>query len=248
MSRMLRDFLVCSQWLLVAVGEWTRQTRDMKGQRTEKKSDANDEAYAVSEIVAELTKCIEHEAAKAAGLPAGSDRTNIIAALRPRHEEVQERLGAGKSLDAADIHIGDAMRSISRPANSIVDEATRSYRRVRLTPPPDMPPVPKAAELRRLGKMLSSNEALRAMAGVQEWQAAVWSRVFQEPPETADMFKHRCAAEAFDLVEALTPKQPTGAADGPFHTIAVLLYGDPDANLKRACDRVLKLRRKYRTG
>jgi hypothetical protein len=37
---------------------------------------------------------------------------------------------------------------------------------------------------------------------------------------------------------------PTGTEGAPFRTIAALLYGDPDEDLKRACDRVLGLRRK----
>lgn len=219
----------------------------MRGQRTEKKTAADDEAYAVSEIVAELKKCIEHAGAKAADLPADSDRVSIIATLRPRHKAILGRLNAGEKLNAAEIHIGDVMASLSRPANSVVDEVKRSYRRVRLRPPADIPPVPKGAELRRLGKTLSSNEALRTMLRVPEWQAAVWSSVDQEPPEGADMFKHLCASEAFHLIETLTPKRPTGAAAGPFYVIAGLLYGDPDADLRRACGRMLKLRRKYRT-
>jgi hypothetical protein len=55
--------------------------------------------------------------------------------------------------------------------------------------------------------------------------------------------KHLCAWHALGLMRELSDRKITGAKDSAFRVITSLLYegvsGQPDADLKRACDSVL---------
>jgi hypothetical protein len=59
-----------------------------------------------------------------------------------------------------------------------------------------------------------------------------------------DYAKHDSAWFAFSLMEVMSDNKITGTKDGPFRAIAGLLYeaisGQQDADLKRACDTVLR--------
>src|SRR5262249_31606062 len=121
-------------------------------------------------------------------------------------------------------------------------EVTRSFDRVRLSQLNKLPNIPKATELRQLGKLLLGSEPLRDFLGVPKLQAEIWSRVEQEPKEGSDIFKYRCADEAFYLLETFTEKKPSNEA---IQTIAGVLHGGDGANLERASKRVGQNRRKY---
>jgi hypothetical protein len=121
-------------------------------------------------------------------------------------------------------------------------EVTRSFHGVRRSRLNGVPKMPKAAELRQLGKLLLGSVALRDFLGVRKLQAEIWSRVEQEPPEGSDIFKHRCADEAFYLLETFTEKKPSNEA---IQTIAELLHGGDGVNLERASKRIGRNRRKY---
>jgi hypothetical protein len=62
--------------------------------------------------------------------------------------------------------------------------------------------------------------------------------------------KHYCADEAFFLMEMFSTKAPTFSEGDPFRIIAEKLYeavtGRKDADMERACDWILKERRKVR--
>jgi hypothetical protein len=59
-----------------------------------------------------------------------------------------------------------------------------------------------------------------------------------------DHYKHLCAQFAFGLMRGLSKNEATGTKDGAFRTVTSLLYqaisGERDADLKRACDKVLR--------
>ena len=70
----------------------------------------------------------------------------------------------------------------------------------------------------------------------------------QQPPSHSsgpeqDRVKDHCAALARNLMMMLTTRPITGTADGPCRFIASLIYeaftGEPEVDLKRACDRAL---------
>jgi hypothetical protein len=119
-------------------------------------------------------------------------------------------------------------------------EVSHSWDNVRLLVP-DHPKV-TAAAMRQLGKLLLRWPGLRQRLGVSELWAEIYSRAEQEPPEGADGFKHRCADEAFYLLENYTERGPTGEA---MQTIASLLHGGANVDMERACKRVLRNRRKF---
>jgi hypothetical protein len=62
-----------------------------------------------------------------------------------------------------------------------------------------------------------------------------------------DFTKYDCAARAYDLMRELSDHKITGTKDDSFRTITSLLYeaasGQQDADLKRACDAVLRQHR-----
>jgi hypothetical protein len=129
--------------------------------------------------------------------------------------------------------------------NYVVAEVGRSFDRVRLEIPdnhPLKPPRVTAAAMRQQGKLWLRWPGLRQLAGVSELWAKIYSKAEQEPPEVADVFKHRCAAEAFDLLEILTVKGPTL---DDMQTISGLLHGGEigDYEMERTCKRVLQNRR-----
>jgi hypothetical protein len=60
----------------------------------------------------------------------------------------------------------------------------------------------------------------------------------------ADHAKHLCAWHALGLMRELSDRKITGTKDSAFRVVTGLLYeavsGQPDADLKRACDSVLQ--------
>lgn len=138
--------------------------------------------------------------------------------------------------------------SAMEPPDYVTTEVQRSLGRVRLR---DKPPffVPKiaasAADYRKLGRLL------RKM-GLTTWaeQLGASDHVVQEPPPRANALKHYCADEAFFLMEMFSASAPTFSTGGPFQIIAQKLYeavtGRANVDLERACDWVLRERRKYR--
>jgi hypothetical protein len=130
-------------------------------------------------------------------------------------------------------------------------EVRRSIERVQtLTNPPadlrnlfdSLPPRPMsyyrriAKELEAVAFLPSQIDALRQLQAIE-----------QEPPERGDALKYRCAAEAYYLMDLFSSKPPTGTFEGPFQTIAGVLYnavtGCEPTDMKRSCDRVLERRR-----
>jgi hypothetical protein len=70
----------------------------------------------------------------------------------------------------------------------------------------------------------------------------------QPPPHSSgpeqDRVNNHCAALARNLMKVLTSRPITGTAEGPLRVIASLVYeaftGEPEIDLKRACDRALE--------
>jgi hypothetical protein len=73
--------------------------------------------------------------------------------------------------------------------------------------------------------------------------------IWQEPPPGFEGLKYRCAAEAFQLVYWLTEGLPSGTHDGVFFNVTSLIYEaiteDGEAELRRQCNAVLAIRKKY---
>ena len=114
-------------------------------------------------------------------------------------------------------------------------DPTKSVRRPKVT----------AADYRKLGRLLrkTGHTAYAEQIGASE-------HVRQEPPPRANALKHYCADEAFFLMEMFSTKAPTFSEGDPFRIIAEKLYeavaGRKDADMERACDWILKERRKVR--
>jgi hypothetical protein len=67
---------------------------------------------------------------------------------------------------------------------------------------------------------------------------------YKPPNKNADIRKNFCAFFAYGMMSALSKNKPTGTADGRLRTISSLLYqaitGQPEVDLKRACDLTLR--------
>ena len=133
------------------------------------------------------------------------------------------------------------------PADYVAGEVQRSINRIRVRRdykrPPNIPKV-SVSDYRTLGRLL------RKTGHTEYAEQHGFSDRRQEPPPRANALKHFCADEAFCLVEWFSPKPATFSEDGPYHMIAQQLYeavtGKRDANMERACDWVLRERRKFR--
>jgi hypothetical protein len=112
---------------------------------------------------------------------------------------------------------------------------------------------PDAKDIRQTIKTLSK------LSHVPECKAAHdWLKKIQiEPPPKVDVKKWWCACEAFELMEQFSRQKPSdtghsGQEKGAFHTIAALLYeavfGEPEADMQRACAAVLRVRRAQGRG
>jgi hypothetical protein len=66
-----------------------------------------------------------------------------------------------------------------------------------------------------------------------------------------DLTKRFCADVAYSVVREFSRKSPTTTAGGQFSSVASILYqactGRPEADLKRACDKKIKIMRQVRT-
>jgi hypothetical protein len=108
-------------------------------------------------------------------------------------------------------------------------------------------PVPK----RTLADYRKAAKALREVAFFKEHlvTAEELEAVEQEPPERSNALNDRCAAESYFLMEMFSAKAPTGYETGTFRSIAVLICravsGKIYPDLKRACDTVLRSRRRF---
>lgn len=158
-----------------------------------------------------------------------------------------------KACGLNDPRTSDAQR-VSPLEDHLRAEIGRSIERVRtLSNPPAnlrnlfdslLPPRPMsyyrktAKELEAVAFLPSQIAALRQLQAIE-----------QELPERSDALKHRCAAEAYYLMDLFSSKPATGTAEGPFQVIAGVLYsavtGREPTDMKRSCDRVLEYRRRY---
>jgi hypothetical protein len=132
------------------------------------------------------------------------------------------------------------------PADYVQIEVQRSINRIPLRQEyKPSPNDPTASDYRKLGRLLRK-VGLTAVAE----QIGASDHVRQEPPPRANALKHFCADEAFFLMEGFSAKEPTFSTGGPYQIIAQNLYeavtGKSDADLERACDWVLRQRRKVR--
>jgi hypothetical protein len=132
-------------------------------------------------------------------------------------------------------------------AEHIPSEVQRSIDRMcmlRTFRPPRWYPKRTAADYRKLGRLLRKM-GFTAFAE----QIGASDHVTQEPPPRADAVKYYCASEAFFLMEMFSAKGATFTTGGPFQIIAQKLYEavtGKEVDLERACDWVLKQRRKSR--
>jgi hypothetical protein len=105
-----------------------------------------------------------------------------------------------------------------------------------------------AAGLRaRFKKQRVRVKALRK-AGLTAEADRVAHEIWWEPPNRADTPSYKCAGEAYDLVNHFSVKAPTGTITGPFCMITGILLdavGEGGTDVKRACDFVLRNRRRY---
>jgi hypothetical protein len=134
------------------------------------------------------------------------------------------------------------------PTDYVRIEVQRSIDRIKLRltyKRPSNVPKASASDFRKLGRVLRK-VGLSALAE----QIGASDHVQQEPPPRANALKHYCADEAFCLMEWFSANEATFSEGGPFQIIAEKLYeavtGRSDANLERACDWVLRERRKVR--
>jgi hypothetical protein len=146
----------------------------------------------------------------------------------------------------------------------VAREIQRSFDRVSRQQTYDLPPgveIPTPADFREAVRLLRAGAAaLRKVARFDDHRAIIpeMERIAQElakvqqfPPEGADVLKHRCAGEAFDLMTFFAANLPTSTEGGPFWTIAALLHeavtGEPhtDVSMKRACDYALNDRKQF---
>jgi hypothetical protein len=122
-------------------------------------------------------------------------------------------------------------------------------------------PVTKIKDIRKAARLLRNASATLskfAFTPAQRLAVPEMLRISKEldtaravPPERADPLKYWCASEAFDLMDFMSAKPPTGYENGPFQTIAAMLYeavtGKPPASrgvdMKRSADLVLRDRR-----
>jgi hypothetical protein len=158
--------------------------------------------------------------------------------LDPRNDVVEAIVATLEKRDLSDPRKLDGQTT---PLKEYVrSEVSHSWDSVRLSVPDHLKVT--AAAMRQLGKLLLRWPGLRQCTGVSELWAKIFSKAEQVPPEGADAFKHRCAREAFYLLENCTKKGPTREA---MQTIASLLHGGANVDTERACRRVLQDRREF---
>jgi hypothetical protein len=165
-------------------------------------------------------------------------------------------------------YVPNPMRTIPLRQH-VREEVQRSIERVSLKFPdlsPDAAARMQAAERQAMAMMQAQRDYAKAAKSLRKTQhpaliaeADRMERSFwQEPPARSNMLKGRCAEEAYDLMTWFSAKPPNGSATGAYRKIAELIYGAQATkvanlkrgkkgvdNLKRACDRVLKERRRY---
>jgi hypothetical protein len=101
--------------------------------------------------------------------------------------------------------------------------------------------------------MVDVRHAIKALSRVAftitaQTTLAELKAVEQEPPEKADPLKYECAAEAYFVMECFSKKPITGTEGGAFRMIAAYIHEAVTGkviNSKRACELVLKQRRRY---
>jgi hypothetical protein len=133
----------------------------------------------------------------------------------------------------------------------IRSEVLRSINRIRLLRRLARPldgPMPTADELRRLGRVLAEV----AFTRVQVAAARELEELDRERPELAYAIKYHCAEEASFLIGCFSSKPRdhlTNWRHGGFRVMAERLYrtitNEVDADVSRACDRLLKNWRRF---
>jgi hypothetical protein len=134
---------------------------------------------------------------------------------------------------------------VARAINAIRRRRSQSW-------PPNVPQPPSVAQYRKAEKVAREmgRTAYFEVGTKDDTHLVALRDVVQEPPPRANKLKHSCAAEAFFLMEMFSAKPPTFTEGGLFQIVAQKLYeavtGRSDVDLARACDWILRERRKYR--
>jgi hypothetical protein len=127
-------------------------------------------------------------------------------------------------------------RTESNQAVRKLEPALRALINVMESVPPDFFGSRQCSELLRHLQILSANLERR-------------KQLRKFIPKKYDLMKMWCAISAYEIIERLSDRPPTGTVEGPLRTVASLLYeaatGKPEVDLKRACDAKLKQMREY---
>jgi hypothetical protein len=138
-------------------------------------------------------------------------------------------------------------RALAGRVVPLADHVLVEVQRIINTLPLGLAPTLTASAARQRAELhLRRGERLQATMFAHHAQRGV--------PDGGDKLKIRCAEEAYSLMEWFSPDPaPTGTAGGPYLMITALLHeaatgtlaDDPGTDMKRACTRWLKYKRKW---
>jgi hypothetical protein len=207
-----------------------------RGARVVKRDFARDEI--VEEVVENLRPWKNHKSRDSVTTVV-NEQLSVLAKLAPLLQELYNRglnRGHAKKLDKA---LGNVEKLIkSAPAMlalSLFDPLPQD--------PWPIQPVEEivSAHQVRAGGFFAELKRLRDVCARKVWTHPNYDRA-----------KHLSARWAYGLMEELSDGRITGTADKPLRNIAGLLYeavsGQPNADLKRACDEILRDKVRLKSG